>query len=109
MTDITYLRTHEGWLNLCPRHCLSDQWRSSGSIIDLSSRLVVGWSAQPRMTTDLALQALLMAVWRREPTDRVMVHSPFRDIAAQYPAGQRIRARSSPAANGNPFSASTDL
>jgi putative transposase len=27
------------------------------------------------MTTDLALQALLMAVWRRKPTDRVTVHS----------------------------------
>lgn len=27
------------------------------------------------MTTDLALQALLMAVWRRKPTGRVMIHS----------------------------------
>jgi transposase InsO family protein len=35
-------------------------------IIELFSRRVVGWSAQSRMTTDLALQALLMAVWRRK-------------------------------------------
>ena len=44
-------------------------------VIDLYSRPVVGWSAQSRMTTDLALQALLMAVWRRKPTGRVMIHS----------------------------------
>ncbi len=62
VTDITYLRTHEGWLYLCV-------------VIDLFSRRVVGWSARPRMTTDLALQALLMAVWRRKPDDKVMVHS----------------------------------
>ena len=62
VTNITYIKTHEGWLYLCV-------------VIDLFSRRVVGWSAQSRMTTDLALQALLMAVWRRKPTDRVMVHS----------------------------------
>jgi putative transposase len=62
VTDITYLRTHEGWLYLCV-------------VIDLFSRRVVGWSAQSRMTTDLALQALLMAIWRRKPAGRVMVHS----------------------------------
>lgn len=39
-----------------------------------SSR-VVGWLTQPRMTTDLALQALPLAVWRRKPVERVMVHS----------------------------------
>jgi transposase InsO family protein len=38
-------------------------------VIDLFSRRVVGWSAQPRMTTDLALQALLAAVWRRKPIE----------------------------------------
>ena len=62
VTDITYIKTHEGWLYLYV-------------VIDLYSRRVVGWSAQSRMTTDLALQALLMAVWRRKPTGRVMVHS----------------------------------
>jgi putative transposase len=60
--DITYIRTHEGWLYLCV-------------VIDLLSRRVVGWSAQSRMTTDLALQALLMAVWRRKPEEPVTVHS----------------------------------
>lgn len=62
VTDITYIKTHEGWLYLCV-------------VIDVFSRRIVGWSAQSRMTTDLALQAQLMAVWRRKPTDRVMLHS----------------------------------
>ncbi|ABV95649.1 integrase (plasmid) [Dinoroseobacter shibae DFL 12 = DSM 16493] len=43
-------------------------------VIDLFSRRVVGWSAQSRMTKGLALQALLMAVWRRKPTRQVTVH-----------------------------------
>jgi len=62
VTDITYIKTHEGWLYLCV-------------VIDLFSRRVIGWSAQSRMTTDLALQALLMAIWRRKPSDRVTLHS----------------------------------
>ena len=44
-------------------------------VIDLFSRRVVGWSAQPRMTTELALQALLTAVWRRKPKAKVTIHS----------------------------------
>ena len=62
VTDITYIRTLEGWLYLAV-------------VIDLFSRRVVGWSAQPRMTTDLALQALLAAVWRRKPKAKVTIHS----------------------------------
>jgi len=53
VTDITYIKTHEGWSYLAV-------------VIDLFSRRVVGWSMQARMTTDLALQALLSAVWRRQ-------------------------------------------
>lgn len=62
VTDITYIRTHEGWLYLA-------------AVIDLYSRKVVGWSMASRMQTSLALNALLMAVWRRKPTDTVVVHS----------------------------------
>ena len=62
VTDITYIKTREGWLYLAV-------------VIDLFSRRVVGWSMQSRMTTDLVLQALLMAVWRRKPKRRVMIHS----------------------------------
>lgn len=62
VTDITYIKTHEGWSYL-------------SVVIDLFSRRVVGWSMQSRMTTDLALQALLSAVWRRKPKQKVMIHS----------------------------------
>jgi len=62
VTDITYIRTHEGWLYLA-------------AVIDLYSRKVVGWSMHSRMQTSLALNALLMAVWRRKPTEKVIVHS----------------------------------
>ncbi|GHB13582.1 hypothetical protein GCM10007159_39940 [Modicisalibacter luteus] len=62
VTDIAYIRTYEGWLYL-------------SVVIDLFSRQVVGWSMKPRMTTDLALDALLAAVWRRKPQGVVMVHS----------------------------------
>lgn len=62
VTDITYIRTHEGWLYLA-------------AVIDLYSRKVVGWSMNSRMQTSLALNALLMAVWRRKPTEKVIIHS----------------------------------
>jgi putative transposase len=94
VTDITYIKTHESWSYLAV-------------VIDLFSRRVVGWSMQSRMTTDLALQALLSAVWRRKPKTKVMIHSPSRDIAAQYPAGQRIKAPSTPARSGNRSLANT--
>jgi len=68
VTDITYIRTHEGWLFLAV-------------VIDLFSRQVIGWSMQPRMNADLVLKALLSAVWRRKPEDKVIVHS---DQGSQY-------------------------
>ena len=68
VTDITYIRTHEGWLYLAV-------------VLDLFSRRVIGWSMQARITKELALDALLMAVWRRNPQSTVMVHS---DQGSQY-------------------------
>lgn len=62
VTDITYIRTHEGWMYLAV-------------VIDLFSRHVVGWSMQSRMQTDLVLQAMTMAVWRRKPARGLMIHS----------------------------------
>jgi len=62
VTDITYIKTHEGWLYLAV-------------IIDLYSRRVIGWSMQSRMQMDLVLSALLMAVWRRKPKSKVIIHS----------------------------------
>jgi len=62
VTDITYIRTHEGWLYLVV-------------VIDLYSRAVIGWSMKPTMATELALAALMMAVWRRKPRQSVIIHS----------------------------------
>ena len=62
VTDITYIRTQEGFAYLAV-------------VIDLYSRRVVGWSMQNRQITDLVLQALLMAVWRRKPKGKVLIHS----------------------------------
>jgi putative transposase len=50
-------------------------------VVDLYSRKVVGWSMQSRITKELVLDALLMAVWRRNPSTTVMVHS---DQGSQY-------------------------
>lgn len=68
VTDITHIRTHEGWLYLAV-------------VIDLYSRKVVGWSMHSRIKKELVLNALLMAVWRRKPISMVTVHS---DQGSQY-------------------------
>ncbi len=66
--DITYLHTGEGWLYLAV-------------IIDLWSRAVIGWSMSPRMTAQLACDALHMALWRRKRPENVIVHT---DRGSQY-------------------------
>jgi len=68
VTDITYLRTWQGWLYLAV-------------VIDLHSRKVVGWSMKPTLARELVLDALLMAIWRRKPSKSVIVHS---DQGSQY-------------------------
>ncbi|EKI3875843.1 IS3 family transposase [Escherichia coli] len=68
VTDITYIRTHEGWLYLAV-------------VVDLFSRKIIGWSMQSQMTKDIVLNALLMAIWRRNPLKQVLVHS---DQGSQY-------------------------
>ena len=62
VTDITYISTHEGWLYL-------------SVVLDLFSRQIVGWSMGERMTRELAIGALLIAVWCRKPVQEVLVHS----------------------------------
>ena len=72
VTDITYIRTQEGWLYLAV-------------VLDLFSRQIVGWAMKSRMTADLAVDALLMAVWRRKPKQPVLVHS---DQGCQFTGGE---------------------
>lgn len=44
-------------------------------MIDLFSRQVIDWSMGSRIDTELVLNALLMALWRRQPQESVLVHS----------------------------------
>lgn len=66
--DITYLWSDEGWLYLA-------------AVIDLYSRMVVGWAMSDRMTTPLVSDALEMALWRRKMPTGVLFHS---DQGSQY-------------------------
>jgi len=52
--------------------------------MDLYSRQIVGWAMQSRMTSDLVLQALLAAVWKRKPGPSVVVHF---DQGSQFTSG----------------------
>lgn len=61
VTDITYIRTWQGWLYLAV-------------VMDLFSRLIVGWAAQPTIHRELVLNAVLMAVRRRRPRG-TLIHS----------------------------------
>lgn len=66
--DFTYVWTSEGWLFVAV-------------VLDLYSRRVVGWSMQPEMTSQLVMDALLMAIFRRGRPKAVLHHS---DQGSQY-------------------------
>ena len=68
VSDITYLWTREGWLYLVV-------------ILDLFSRRVVGWALHDRITRQLALDALTMALRHRQPRGGLVHHS---DRGSQY-------------------------
>jgi putative transposase len=61
VTDITYIRTWQGWLYLAV-------------VMDLFSRMIVGWAAMPTIHRELVLNAVLMAVRRRQPRG-ALIHS----------------------------------
>ncbi len=62
LTDITYISTREGWLYLA-------------TVEDLYSRRIVGWSMSQRIDSRLAVDALQMAIDRRQPEPGLIVHS----------------------------------
>src|SRR3989449_3535806 len=76
VTDITYIPTGEGWLYLAV-------------ILDLCSRFAVGWAMNERITDDLTLDALRMALARRRPPQGLLHHS---DRGSQYASGDYQRA-----------------
>lgn len=75
VTDITYIRTWQGWLYLAV-------------VLDLFSRKVVGWSMKPTIHRELVLDALMMAIWRRRPKKSVLIHS---DQGSQYGSDDWVR------------------
>lgn len=68
VTDITYIPTKEGWLYLCV-------------MVDLFSRMVVGWSMSDKIDSTLVCNALEMAMFRRLMPSGVIIHS---DKGSQY-------------------------
>jgi putative transposase len=68
VTDMTYIRTWEGWLFLA-------------AIVDVFSRRVVGWAMADHLRTELPLEALGMALGMRQPERGLVHHS---DRGCQY-------------------------
>jgi transposase InsO family protein len=75
-SDITYIRTKEGWLYLAV-------------VLDIYSRKIIGWSLQPRVTSDIVLKALMMAITNRKPDKEIIFHS---DRGSQY-TSEIVRSR----------------
>jgi putative transposase len=73
--DITYLRTREGWLYLA-------------TVIDLATRMVVGWQLAQHMRTSLVTDALAMAITGGHAPAGVIFHS---DRGCQYTSGEFAR------------------
>src|SRR2546427_9827726 len=75
VTDITYIPTGEGWLYVAV-------------ILDLCSRFAVGWAMSERITDDLTLDALGLALARRRPPPGLLHHS---HRGSQYASGDYQR------------------
>jgi putative transposase len=64
-------------------------------VLDLYSRAVIGWSMKPSLAKELALDALLMAIWRRRPKAPLMIHSDQAcSTAAMTGSGSVVRTAS---------------
>lgn len=62
LADLTYIPTGEGWLYLA-------------AILDMHTRKIVGWSMRQTLHTEIALEALTMAVQRQRPAPGLIHHS----------------------------------
>jgi putative transposase len=67
LADITYVPTDEGWLYLA-------------AVLDCFSRRIVGWSMADHLQTDLAADALQMALLRRRPEGKHLLHHSDRGV-----------------------------
>jgi putative transposase len=70
VADLTYVKTHSGWVY-------------AAFIIDVYSRMVVGWQISNSLRSDLAIDALEMAIWNRTRAGQVLdglVHHSDRGV-----------------------------
>ena len=70
LADLTSIPTGEGWLYLA-------------AVLDLSTRKIVGWSMRETLHTEIATEALTMAIERQRPSPGLIHHS---DRGIQYAA-----------------------
>ncbi|WIV60861.1 IS3 family transposase [Amycolatopsis nalaikhensis] len=85
VADLTYVRTSDGWVY-------------AAFILDVFSRLIVGWQVATSLYTDLALDALQMAIWRRQTngTDLAgLVHHSDRGVQGGFNRSSQHRDRGS--------------
>jgi putative transposase len=78
VADITYIPTWAGFLYLAV-------------VLDVHSRRIVGWAMADHLRSELVIEAVDMAVWRRRPMEGVIHHA---DQGSQYTSlgfGQRLR------------------
>jgi len=80
VADITYLPTREGWLYLAV-------------VLDLASRLVVGWCLDTRLDQGLTLTALERAIGRRQPLPGTLLHHSDRGVQYAATAYRALLAR----------------
>lgn len=73
-SDITYIWTHEGWAYLAV-------------VLDLCSRMIVGWELSARLTASLVTSAVERAVAWRSPSEGLVLHS---DRGTQYASNELI-------------------
>lgn len=78
--DITYLRTGEGWLYLA-------------TVIDLATRMVVGWQLADHMRTSLITDALGMAITHGHVSPGAVFHSDSETVSAGVAPGFPVRDR----------------
>jgi putative transposase len=76
VADLTYVRTFTGWVYVA-------------FILDAYSRMIVGWQIASHLRTDLALDALEMAVWTRKPqpgprSEQRLVHHSDRGVQGGF-------------------------
>jgi putative transposase len=79
--DFTAPRSDERWVGDITEFATGDGKLYLAGILDLHDRALVGWSMRDRATTDLVIDALVMAIGRRHPDGEVVHHS---DRGSQY-------------------------